>query len=208
MGKHEHIQKLLPWFVNDSLGSRDQKVVVAHLLVCRECQSERDRLQQLSNIVSEDHSVVPDYRQAFNKLMRRIDGAEKNRESTEVFRSPASRGNWVYTFGLAASLLVGVLIVFSTQPADDSDENFRTLTSESNPMVTGVPHRLALTFEQPIKGQTLRKALIETRSNIVSGPDGQGVYIVEIPVPAMLTDEQFIKSIRNIDGVQSASFTH
>jgi hypothetical protein len=208
MGKHKHIQELLPWFVNDSLAPKDQKTVVAHLLTCRECQAERDRLQQLHSIVSEDHSPVPDYRLAFSKLMRRIDGAEKNRESTEVLALRSARGSWKYGFGLAASLLAGFAMVFSFQPENAEDENFRTLTSEVSSAAVGIPHRIALTFEQPIKGEALRQALIDTRSNIVSGPDELGVYIVEIPVPPMSTDEQFINSIRSISGVQSASFTH
>ena len=73
-------------------------------------------------------------------------------------------------------------------------------------MVSGEPARLALTLTQPIGAQTMRQALVDTSSYIVSGPDQDGVYVVDVQVPEQLSERQFINLIRKIDGVENATF--
>ena len=50
----------------------------------------------------------------------------------------------------------------------------------------------------------MRQALIETRSNIVSGPDEEGTYIVEVVIPEKMSSEQYLQSMREIEGIQQA----
>ena len=138
--------------------------------------------------------------------MGRIEDAEKDRASTEFRGGGAPFGKWMPAFGLAASVLVTVAITAFLWIPDDGnkDRDFVTLTTV--PENAGVPHRVALTFEQPIRARTMRQALIETRSDIVSGPDGRGVYIVEVTIPEGTSDRQFIDWIKGIEGVKDASF--
>jgi hypothetical protein len=151
--------------------------------------------------------MVPDYHFSFNKLMRRIDDAERNRESVAMFEvkeTPWQRWSRVSAWGLAAMLVIGVgSALLISQSESDGSELFQTLTTTSGN--TGPVRRVALTFEQPIKAQALRKTLIETSSNIVSGPDESGVYIVEIPVAVSMADRAFIESIRSVEGVHDAT---
>jgi hypothetical protein len=65
---------------------------------------------------------------------------------------------------------------------DRAGDEFQTLSIE--PMLPvkyefGKIECLELGFKTPIPAVTLRHALIETGSNIVSGPDENGSYIVE-----------------------------
>jgi hypothetical protein len=202
--KHEHIIQLLPWFVNDSLGNKEQALVLSHLSDCRVCQTERDRLQQFQALIVDDDTPLSDYRFSFRSVMARIEAAEKNRESTGDLAEVANRWNWLPALGLAAS--VSVIAIVMALVAPSKTEEYRTLTTVTAP--SGQTHRLALTFVQPIKAQTMRQALIDTNSYLVSGPDDTGAYIVDIRVPDQLGDAQFISSLRKIEGVEDATFIH
>lgn len=205
---HEEVGELLPWFVNDSLGEKEQQKVLTHLRECESCRLERDQLQQLQLVVADDVDAEgANYRFAFRKLMHRIDVAEANRASTIGFGRTSRLERNAPWLGVAASLLIALVFMVALNEPNDGPEgaDFRTL---SDPAVRseGVPSRLALTFEQPIRAETLRAALIETHSNIVSGPDSDGSYVVEVSVPTEMTDDQFIRSIRDIEGVKYAAF--
>lgn len=225
MGKqsvHAEVLEVLPWFVNESLGEKERQLVLGHLRECPECRAERDELQAIQQVVAEDDGTGDgNYKSAFRKLMARIETAEANRASVRDFEpapeSGKERGKWWLPLSAAACLFVAVLLTVGTNPLREVREvreesagggdgsGFRTL-SDPGKAVAGIPHRIALTFEQPVMAETLRSALIETRSNIVSGPDRDGTYIVEVAVPSHMTDAEFINSMRAIDGVQYAAF--
>jgi len=280
-GVHDDIYELLPWLVNGSLSDKEQLRVTSHLRGCEICRAERDHLQRLQAVISEDEGSQPDYRPSFVKLEARINLAEANRSSIEDLlptreRSRWSIGgisgrSWYAGFGIAASLMVGYLagiggvgpggvgsvgvgpdgmgmsrvgtseigpagaydsgqvsgLDFSliTEPVEalsapslqslaDSGlsiagDEYVTLTSTSMGMnePDGILHRVYLTFDQPVQAETIRAALIDTRSRIVSGPDQVGTYTVNIRVPPSVTDVEFLESIRQIDGVRYAAFT-
>jgi hypothetical protein len=207
MGKltvHNEVFEVLPWLVNDSLTDRQRRRVLAHLVTCHMCRIERDRLQQFqSTIVDTAYDQDTDYRFAFRKLSDRIDSAEANRVSTAPFeRSSTFTTGGVY-LAAAACLLVGVLTA-GILSVPTGETGFTTLSSPV--AMAGVPHSVALTFEAPIQAATLRAALIETHSSIVSGPDENGTYVVVVNVPADMTDVQFIHSLQEISGIKYAQF--
>lgn len=201
---HEDVFAILPWFVNESLANKERQGVLTHLQECHSCRAERDRLQALQQMVTEDDGTeATDYRVPFHSLMRRIAVAEANRASTRDLR-PGRRWSTLPWVAVAASLVLAIGLVAVLDSGKRGPEEYRTLTMDTG--VQGVPHRIALTFDQPIKAETLRAALIETHSNLVSGPDRNGTYIVDIPVPKNMSDSQFIQSLRRINGVRNATF--
>lgn len=213
MGKssvHDQVMLLLPWFVNESLGEKEQRLVLDHLRSCADCRAERDALQQMQQVIVDDPEPAgADYRFAYKKLMQRIEAKESGRDRAAVHARRSGVRRALPYLGAAASLVLAVSFVAlldrSGVDADKPDApEYRTLSSQA--LEAGAPHRMALTFEQPIRAETLRAALIETHSNIVSGPDPEGTYIVEVPVPDGVTDADFIEGIRKIDGVKHAAF--
>jgi hypothetical protein len=94
---------------------------------------------------------------------------------------------------------LGTSLGFESTP---ETAEFRTLTSQAE--MPGVSRQIALTFEQPIQAQTMRKALIETNSNIISGPDEEGTYLVEVIVPPEMQTGEFMQWMSEIEGVQHA----
>ena len=208
MGKiavHEEILALLPWLINESLGGKERYLVMVHLKECPECRKERDHLQSVEAFVKESDQVVPDYRFSYNKLLSRIEEAERNQESTAELDEGLRPRNWIPFAGIAASVAFVVAIVGAFQASVTPEvyfAGFRTLTTQTQ--TTGVSHRVALTFNQPIQALTMRQALIETHSNIVSGPDEEGTYIVEVEIPHEMTSEEYLQAMRKIEGVQYA----
>ena len=201
--KHENIIHLFQWFVNDGLGSKEQALVLSHLSDCQVCQAERDRLQEFQSLVQDYDEPLSDYRFSFKKLMGRIEAAEKNKESTRDLEG-ARKSRWL-PLGLAASVssvaVIAWLLMQNISPGNSDEYTTHTTVT----MAGGDTARLALTFTQPIRAQTMRHALVETNSYIVSGPDQAGAYIVDIQVPDQLSETQFIDFIRKIDGVENAT---
>lgn len=87
-----------------------------------------------------------------------------------------------------------------------NNERFVTLASGNIDDSNGVLHRVYLSFNPSVQAEAKRAALIETRSQIVSGPDKLGTYTVNMSIPVEQTDAEFINSIRQINGVQYADY--
>ena len=214
---HDEFLELLPWFVNNSLVGKERIKLMAHLSSCAHCRSERDQLQQLQSLISQEDTASPDYVSSFQKLKSRIELAEENRSSTEeVFPGSRRDVRWPI-FATAASLLLGIFILSSQTGIRSiidgsvggaglvqTQGEFETL---SLPMASrGVPHFIELSFQESLKPAGLRDALIQTQSNIVSGPDAAGRYIVRVSVPEHMTDQKYLQSIQAINGVEYAAF--
>ena len=214
---HEEVLEILPWFVNNSLGDKERIKVMTHLSDCSECRKERDQLQQLQRLVQKDDQAQADYQPAFKNLMRRIDAAEQDKQSTaEVFVLDTKR-RWpnapMHKYGLAASLLLACAGLFLLSggisepvvPAKD----FTTLNVATAPVsdVTNLrlQRRYSLEFETAVSNEQQRAAFIDRGAYIVSGPDEAGRFVVEITVPAGTTDDEMVHSISAIDGVKYAA---
>ncbi|MBL6690820.1 MAG: zf-HC2 domain-containing protein [Pseudomonadales bacterium] len=201
---HEHTLEVLPWFVNDTLDRKEREQVLKHLAQCDGCREERDRLIELQKMIREGEVVDGDVEFSFRRTMKRIEEAERNRESVADLRDRNSKRRLFASLALAAGLgvfLVGTLLVGDTGQGTE----FQTLTSDQ-PGVPGSARQMAIGFVDPIPATTLRQALIETGSNIVSGPDENGVYLVEVEVPGGLSHEVFLRRIQGIEGVKHAAF--
>jgi len=213
--EHEQAMSLLPWYVNDTLRGRDAELVLRHLAGCDECQEERDRLYELQQIVSEPDVMTQDSDRSFRAVLNRIDASERDKASVQevpvrTHRVPGlSIG--LTTTALAASVLALVIGGAQFLTPERPGEEFQTLSIEAQEpgkYESGKVERLVLGFKTPIPAVTLRQALIETGSNIVSGPDENGSYIVELMVPAETSSDVFLNQLQQIDGVEYASFTN
>lgn len=202
------VRELLPWYVNETIVGKDEELVLKHLVDCEACQTERDQLYELSLLVKEDEAMpasVEDTGASFRRTWQRIEIAERNRASVREIEQPASSANRWIPFGLAASVLLLVGLVGVNNTSFTEPPAYQTLTSGSDPI--GEMRRMELGFEQPIPAVTLRQALLETRSNIVSGPDNQGVYVVEVRLDKSVDEARYLERLQQIEGVRHARFT-
>lgn len=278
---HEEVIELLPWLVNESLSAKEQLRVTSHLKRCEICRKERDNLQCLQAVVTEDDSLQPDYHFAFRKLEARIEIAEANHST--VTNIPPAEGkspkqvravrmrSWFSGLAIAASLIVGFLLGSGAENMNSApeslsaqnfarttpdvvnpstvnasnvikssvtpkiigtsdvsldwvtrdivsnvdlplanlagnNERFVTLASGNADDVKGVLHRVYLSFNPSVRAEAKRSALVETRAQIVSGPDQFGTYTVNMSIPVEQTDAEFIASIRQLNGVRYADY--
>ena len=212
MAVHDEVLELLPWFVNNSLADKERARIMAHLIECSACRTERDQLQHVQDLIAREDFDMPDYRFPFRKLMNRIDASERNRQSAiEDLPSRRSRDFRWPLFASAASLVLGVFLLSGIDQAggisvDQSPGMGRTLTLERQ-KPAGTSHLVELIFEQSIEAQTQRAVFVETGSYIVSGPDAEGRYVVAVLVPVDITDSTYIQSIRDMGGVKYAAFS-
>ena len=205
---HMQTMALLPWHVNETLEGRDAELVLRHLSECDACRDERDRLYQLQDLVQEAAEPETGYKPSFKNVMARIDAAERDSRSLRDAEEFAQRRGFL-PIGIAASILVAVVAAGSflqnLGTADQSTgEEYQTLSSDA--LTAGASQRMELGFVNPIPAATLRQALIETDCNIVSGPDLQGNYIVEVMVPGGIDNTDYLARIQKIEGVERARF--
>jgi hypothetical protein len=206
MGKeHKSTLELLPWYVNDTLEGKDLELVLKHLGECRDCQAERDRLYELQALVKESDGAPADHEMSFRRTMRRIEASERNRDSTRDIEHTGTRRKFL-SLGIAASVISVMLAGTAWLSLDETEErqDFQTLSSDAPS--AGKAYRMELGFVNPIPAATMRQALVETDSNIVSGPDENGRYLVEVVVPSNMSASEYLSRIRMINGVESARF--
>lgn len=194
---------LLPWHVNETLTGKEAESVLKHLATCAACQDEVKSLYGLQQLVQESESPGGDSELSLRRSMNRIKASEKNRESLAEVAPSKMRTRFRFPLGVAASALLLVAAIGYLVPTQTGEE-FRTLSLESNKQ--GSVYRLELEFENPIPASTLRQALIETDSHILSGPDEQGHYLVEVIVPYHVSAHEYLLLIKDIEGVEHAQF--
>lgn len=206
--QHEQTMQILPWFVNDTLDPKEREQVLKHLAESEELRAERDRLVQLQQLIQEGDSEGSDVDLSFRRTMKRIEDSERNRRSLEEVHVVSRQRRLFVSTAMAAGLsilLIGSAVLVGQQ---QGPIEYQALTSDQPGTVSqGMTHQMEIGFVDPIPVATLRQALIETGSNIVSGPDDTGVYLVEVVVPGEVSQDVFLKQIQGINGVKHAAFT-
>lgn len=208
---HAEVKLLLPWLVNDSLEDRERIKVQAHLMDCQECQVERDRLQTMQETLIED---VPEssFQTPFRDLLSRIEVSERNKQALRLVPRQVPRMGFEWKglltagSGVPALVTIALLVVSAVymQVPSRDDRNFHTLTEGmSHP---GIEHRVRVSFESDASVEQVREVLVDIGANIIDGPNEDGAYLVDLVVPASLTDNEFIVRLAQRDGIRKAVY--
>jgi len=73
---HHKVIEMLPWYVNKTLSTDEQKAVVAHLGNCLECSQELEFLKRIQTAVLEINEEIPEPpHDLFNKIIANINEA-------------------------------------------------------------------------------------------------------------------------------------
>lgn len=180
--------------------------MLTHLRHCPDCQAERDRLQAIGDVLAEETAEPSDYRPAFGRLMNRIEVHEANRAS--VADNRGSERWWLTGPALATAatvvLAVGIAVVLNPAIESPAPGDFTTLTQETA-LSNGGVRRIELMFEQDASSEQIRSALIRTGSSIVSGPDPDGTYVVDMTIPAETAPDAFFESVSALEGVREVA---
>ena len=203
---HKTIQELLPWLVNGSLVGREHERVLVHLRSCAECRAERDALQRLQAAVVTAPGPVTDHALSHARVSRRIDAWEFGRES----EAAANRIGFAWRAGIAAALVVslGFVVQMNRTGAGDSllanspeaGDTYETMT----PPVAAHNYRVAVTMNSGIGANNLRGLLIEYEAGLVSGPDADGTYVLDLPSASGEGPGQVLAGVRRSPFVDAA----
>lgn len=180
---HDQVQKLLPWFVVNTLKGEEQALVNQHLHVCPVCQADfawQCKLQA----VAPDTNDAPDVDRAFAKLRERIDAGDARSRAvnsqqgqgwlTWLSNPPRSWMQW----SLAGQLAVIAVLVVVIVSAPDDPKEYRALGSGGS---TGNQGNLVVSFKPETTEQTLRTIVNAAGARIVDGPTVTDAYLLQVP---------------------------
>lgn len=202
--QHRRVWELLPWYVNGTLATVEQRTVEGHLESCLRCQAELETCRRLGETVRQTEEIAPSLHPAqLARVMARIEAEERGRDQRgglrgltaplRAFRSLRSNIATAPPFlrgALAAQLLllVGLAGFLLWRPAAAPQSGpppvvYRTLSDpEAAPPTAAAPGVLVrVVFADGATEKEIRDLLLSLRGQIVSGPSPLGVYTVEVP---------------------------
>ena len=177
--EHHEVSALLPWYVNETLGERDRRIVDAHLGVCTVCSEDLAAQRRICEAISAQPAI--DYMPvaSLKRLQARLDTQV---ESAGALAPPPEQSahRWPWRGWMAASLATMAVAVsllaagrWVQMEARLTQPNYRTVTN-SAPRPQGEVIRAV--FSPTITLVELQTILDEAQLKIVSGPTEAGVY--------------------------------
>jgi anti-sigma factor RsiW len=198
---HESLDRLLPWFVNDSLGPLERERVRRHLEVCDACRQSAALLSVVQSTVRHDTAIpiVPPPRA--DRLLEAIDGFDKRRHRPQL---PGIAT--VIAASLAVVLLAAALLIAARDPGT-TPSRYETATSSTHPAT--MDYVLVVQFESgtPLVEQQRVLHDLEARDINRGEPDGAYRVTVSLAAASLAELEQFTSDVEALPQIQSASVT-
>ncbi|HEX4695426.1 zf-HC2 domain-containing protein [Sphingomonas sp.] len=174
---HEQAQRLLSWYVNETLDAEEKALVDAHLAECAECRAELAGEEKLARAIA---TLSIDAEHGWSMLSERIDASPTPRRLAEpvpFVRRKVSIG-WAFATPLAAAAAVAFAII-GVQPTAQPGQIYRALGSAP----TAQPGNIVLMFKPDANDRDMRAALAKADARVVDGPSAAGAYVLSV-VPA------------------------
>jgi hypothetical protein len=187
--EHEEICKLIPWYVNGTIGAIDRQKLDTHFLTCAACRDEMLEDRRIHEAMSADSGVEYMPAASFKRLQARIEDGEgalasAPRSSASRFsrRAPApSVHRQMSRQRLVAASIALLVLAISLVSADKWYRlRGRELPSDYHTVTTSAPRApnevIRAVFLPTITLVELQAILDEAQLRIVSGPTEAGVY--------------------------------
>lgn len=176
--EHREAQRLLPWFVNETLSPAEASSVATHLAQCSRCRVAADEQAEL-RVTATHFESDGDVERGWALLRSRIEATPRPAPPRPAPPRPAETrpGRWQqwlpWTVALQTAVLLALTIVLVGRPRD---ENYRTLGAK--PVIEP---NAAVVFRRDATNQQMREALGGAGARIVGGPTVTGAYLLSIP---------------------------
>lgn len=168
---HEATQRLLPWYLTDTLDPAEHGLVEAHLADCAECRAELASEERLrAELVALPSPPAGDW-----AALR--DRALESRLGTGWWASrgmPARVG--LIAASQAAILLLGITVYDRLRPAPQGEYH-----ALSAPQTTARAGNIIVIFRPDSREQALRTTLATIGARFVDGPTAAGAYVLAVP---------------------------
>lgn len=199
--KHEEIDLLLPWYVNDTLEPVDHDRVAKHVATCTECQESVSLLAEVQAAVLKDKAtpIVPQPRvdQLLASIGRDSRSGHGGRQQLRTYLAAAA-----VTLLLIATLLL-------TNPDGDRGilRQYETATSHKNG--TTMDYVLAIQFEPDTSPTDRDRVMQDIGARDVSGGSDEGSYRVIVQLSASSLEElaSYTENLQSLPEISSVSVT-
>ncbi len=176
---HPEIEKLLPWYVNGTLGEGERRAVADHLCECAQCTGELRALEELQVAVRDAAQRAPEPSPfLLTRALASIDAYEREKAGV---RWPWLAW-WTSIPRLARIALVvqlaGIIALGSYLVTSRDRRPYVTAASGSQ----AGRARIAVMFQPGASESQIREALHAVGASIVGGPSALGLYTIELPV--------------------------
>lgn len=185
--RHQQVQNLLPWYVNDTLDEDEAAAVEAHLVECEECRAD---LMSERALGSETALALMDVDQGWAAMRERIEAGERPPEKSDATAlplPPSAEGLVPFRrknilsrripigWALAAQAAALVLVIGGAEFARPSAEpTYHALGSTPAPAAGNV----IVIFRPDATEQAMRAALAGSGTRLVDGPTASGAYVL------------------------------
>ena len=163
-----HPAELLPWFVNETLSTEEQRTVEEHLETCPQCQQEIELLQKMRTHVKDIRTESPG-EFGLNRLLNTV----RNDRTVAAPPPPSSRW-WQTGFAIAASLIIfiqaGLLI------------DTWYISKPMIPLSGSQEHELVLqvSFSPTTTEAQIRDVITAVHGRFIDGPSSLGIYRIRL----------------------------
>ncbi len=164
--RHDHIERLIPWYVNGTLNEAETDEVNAHLGRCPQCSASVEREVSRARELRIDPLDLPlmgNGRDGWQALAARL--PRRKRRSRAVLAA------------VAVSVVVAVVAGTFLIGQDLRRPVYRTLTT---PAVYRGPV-VQLVFEPSTPERVMRQVVLKAGGTVIAGPTSTGIYRVGLP---------------------------
>ncbi len=191
-GRHEEMERLLPWYVNETLPDGERERVDQHLRECAGCRAELERDQGLAAALSAEGEIAPAPHPT--QLLRLLDRLEEPEAASAprprrrlprlppLLAATPAPVRWVLAAQLAFAVVLLAARDWRPEPAagPEAPPTFQTL---SDPAPTAAPTavRLRVLFAEDTPERELRQLVQAVGGHLADGPTPLGVYTIALP---------------------------
>lgn len=203
---HSEAERLLPWYVNETLDDAEQARVDQHLTQCRQCQREVEFLRTLRSACAEPHATT-DPAVAFRRLRDRLQPSRPQpRRSLLVW----ARNAWMDlpiplrgAVAMSCALTLGLFGMALLR--DEPPVLYRTLGDAPSPGVVTAPdlRHLVVVFDPHIEHARMQQLLRASQARIVDGPNDAGAYVLAVPSDREASVRDALRAANGVTLVES-----
>ena len=178
---HARVDRLLPWFVNNTLDDGERDRVRSHLDICDAC---RESVSLLSAV---QHSI---HRGTATPIVPRLQ-TDRLLETIDTHVSKGRRTRVLAIFASAASVAAALVLVNLLLPAREQTvtEPARYETTTSPAQRASMNYVLDVQFEAGVPPAAQQRVLHGLQAKEISSAGSDGVYRITVNLPASSLEE-------------------
>jgi hypothetical protein len=177
---HEEAQRLLPWFVNDTLDAEERAAVDAHLVECEACRAD---LAEEHVLMAQVASIPLDVEQGFAALRARVVAqpalARRARPAARTGAPGRFFGQTVtlgWAVGAQAAALVLMVGVVAVLPRHNPQPTYKTLGAPPQPAVGN----MLVIFKPDLTERDMQTLLDGVDARVVDGPSASHAWVLRV----------------------------